>query len=113
MTVYLDLVMLLNFLVDFLLLLGTNKLSGFPPDPMRAAVGGVIGAVYSGVCLLPSFRFLSSLLWRTVFLGLMAAVAFGWNRSAIKRAGVFPDWYCGRSYTVSFKYAFYMDRFSG
>lgn len=89
MTVYLDLVMLLNFLVDFLLLLGTNKLSGFPPDPMRAAVGGVIGAVYSGVCLLPSFRFLSSLLWRTVFLGLMAAVAFGWNRSAIKRAGVF------------------------
>ena len=30
MEVYLDLVIILNFLVDFLLLLGTNRLSGFP-----------------------------------------------------------------------------------
>ena len=30
MVVYLDLVMLLNAAVDFLLLLGTNRLTGFP-----------------------------------------------------------------------------------
>lgn len=89
MTVYLDLVMLLNFLVDFLLLLGTNKLSGFPPEPGRAAAGGVIGAVYSGICMLPSFRFLGTVFWRTVFLGIMSAVAFGLDRTAVKRAGVF------------------------
>ena len=37
MAVYLDLVVLLNYLVDFLLLLGTNRLSGFPLAPGRCA----------------------------------------------------------------------------
>ena len=36
--IYLDLVMVLNFLVDFFLLLGTNRLSGFPAQPWRCAV---------------------------------------------------------------------------
>lgn len=89
MEVYLDLVMLLNFLVDFLLLLGTNRLSGFPPAVSRCALSAVLGAVYSGACLLPGFRFLGNLLWRTVSLGLMAAVAFGCNASALRRGGIF------------------------
>ena len=87
--VYLDLVMLLNFLVDFLLLLGTNRLSGFPGGPGRCALGALLGAVYSGACLLPGFSFLGNLLWRTVSLGLMGLAAFGWNRSALKRSGIF------------------------
>lgn len=89
MEIYLDLVMFLNFSVDFLLLLGTNRLSGFPLSPGRCALGAALGAVYSGTCLLPGFRFLSSLLWRGVSLALMAGAAFGWNRSAWKRGGVF------------------------
>lgn len=89
MEVYLDLVMLLNFLVDFLLLLGTNRLSGFPGAPGRCALAALLGAVYSGACLLPGFSFLGNLLWRTVSLGLMGLLAFGWNRSALKRSGVF------------------------
>ena len=59
MTVYLDLVMVLNFLVDFLLLLGTNRLSGFPPGIWRCGAGALVGAVYSGACLLPGFRLIS------------------------------------------------------
>ena len=89
MAVYLDLVVLLNFLVDLLLLLGTNRLTGFPPGVKRAAAAAGIGAVYSGACLLPGFRFLGNTLWRLVFLSLMASVAFGWNRSALKRGGIF------------------------
>jgi len=88
-TVYMDAVMLLNFLVDFLLLLGTNRLAGFPSGGGRAALAAALGAIYSGACLLPGFRFLGNLLWRTVSLALMASVAFGWNRSAVKRCGVF------------------------
>lgn len=87
--VYLDLVGILNFLVDFLLLLGTNRLSGFPLGAKRCALAAVLGGVYGGVCMLPGFRFLGSLLWRVVCLGLMAAIAFGWGRSAWKRGGVF------------------------
>lgn len=89
MSVYLDLVMLLNFLVDLLLLLGTDRLSGFPVDGKRAALAAFLGAVYSGACLLPGFWFLSNTLWRLVSLGLMASVAFGWDKSAVKRGGIF------------------------
>lgn len=89
MAVYVDIVAMLNFMVDFLLLLGTNRLSGFPSAGKRAVLAAGLGAVYSGACLLPGFRFLGNLLWRTVSLALMAGIAFGWNRSAVKRCGVF------------------------
>lgn len=89
MTVYLDLVILLNFLVDYLLLLGTNRLAGFPPAWGRSAAGALLGGLYGGACLVPGFRFLGNLFWRTVFLLLIAMLAFGWNRSALKRSGVF------------------------
>ncbi len=87
--VYLDLVVALNFLVDLLLLLGTNRLSGFPLAPGRAALAAALGAAYSGVCLLPGFRFLDNTLWRLVCLGIMGVLAFGCDRSAFKRVGVF------------------------
>lgn len=89
MEVYLDLVMVLNFLVDFLLLLGTNRLAGFPSGAWRCAVAALMGAVYSGACLLPGFRFLGNLLWRCVSLCLMGSMAFGLNASALKRCGIF------------------------
>lgn len=89
MEIYLDLVILLNFLVDFLLLLGTNRLSGFPPGICRCALGALLGAGYAAACLLPGFRFLGNLLWRTVFLCLMGVVAFGCSRSALLRGGLF------------------------
>ena len=89
MEICLDLVMVLNFLVDFLLLLGTNRLSGFPGAPGRCALGALVGGVYGGACLLPGFRFLGSYVWRLVFLCLMAGLAFGCSKSAVKRGGVF------------------------
>ena len=47
MKIYLDLVVILNFLVDFLLLLGTNRLSGFPASPLRAAAAAAQVALIS------------------------------------------------------------------
>ena len=89
MEIYLDLVMVLNFLVDFMLLLGTNRLSGFPLGPSRCALGALLGSVYSGACLLPGFRFLGNILWRSISLGLMGVACFGWSPSAVKRSGIF------------------------
>lgn len=88
-TVYLDLAVILNFLVDFLLLMGTNRLSGFPAGTRRCALAAALGGIYSGVSLLPGFHFLGNLLWRGVCLGIMSVIAFGMNRSAVKRGGVF------------------------
>lgn len=89
LTVYLDAVMALNFLVDFLLILGTNRLSGFPPGIKRAALAAALGAAYSGACLMPGFLFLGNGLWRLVSLGLMGSIAFGWNGNGFRRSVVF------------------------
>ena len=89
MEVYLDLVMLLNFLVDYLLLMGTNRLSGFPLGISRCAYGALLGSIYSGACLLPGFRFLGNLLWRIVSLALMGVAAFGCSRNSVKRTAIF------------------------
>lgn len=89
MRVYLDLVVLLNFLVDFFLLLGTNRLAGFSPGYGKCVLAAALGGIYGGACLLPGFGFLGNTLWRLVSLGLMAGIAFGWNRGAFQRGAVF------------------------
>lgn len=89
MTVYLDMVILLNFLVDYLLLLGTNRLCGHPPGWGRCAIAAGVGGIYGGLCLLPGFRFLGNTLWRMVSLGGMSFIAFGFCLGALRRGIVF------------------------
>lgn len=89
MVVYLDLVVLLNFLVDGLLLMGANRLTGHEPGLGRCALAGALGGIYAGLCMLPGSRFLGNLLWRMVSLFAMAVIAFGWNRSALRRGAIF------------------------
>ena len=87
MSVYLNLVMILNFLVDFLLILGTNRLSGFPPDWGRSALAAAVGGLYSGLCMIPGFHFMMNILWRIASLLVVSAVAFG--GSMLRRGGIF------------------------
>jgi len=87
--IYGDLVFLLNFLVDFFLILGANRLSGHPPGIGRGAAAAVLGGGYAFACLLPGFRFLGGFLWRMVFLCLIAAVAFGCRWNAVRRGVIF------------------------
>ena len=88
MSVYLNLVMILNFLVDFLLILGTNRLSGFPPDWGRSALAAAVGGLYGGLCMIPGFHFMMNFLWRIASLLVMSAVAFG-GSSMLRRGGMF------------------------
>lgn len=87
--IYIDLVAALNCAVDFLLILGTNRLAGFPPGCARAAWAAVLGGIYGGMCLIPEFAFLGYPQWRAVSLCLISLVAFGCNRSALHRGGIF------------------------
>ena len=87
--VYIDLVMILNFLVDFLLLMGTNRLCGYLPGGKRCAIAAALGAVYAGVCLLPGFSFLGNGFWRCICLALLSLIAFGKSVSALRRGMVF------------------------
>ena len=89
MVVYLDAFMGLNFLVDFCLILGVNRLSGHPPGVGRAAAAAALGGGYAGACLVPGFAFLGGGLWRAVSLGLMGCTAFGADRSGWQRSMLF------------------------
>lgn len=89
MPIYLDLVIILNFFVDFLLLVGTNRLAGYSPGAGRCALGGTLGGIYGGLCLLPGFRFLGNGFWRLVFLGLMALISYGADKSALRKGMLF------------------------
>ncbi len=89
MVVYLDLLVLLNFLVDFLLLLGTNRLLGYPPGIRRCALAAALGGLYGGACVMPGMAFLGSAFWYLVFLALMALIAFGCQRSTLRKGAVF------------------------
>lgn len=89
MPVYMDLVIILNFLVDFLLILGANRLCGHPPSVWKAVLAAAFGGLYCGVCLLPDFAFFGNIFWRIVSLALMSILAYGVSISAIRRGVVF------------------------
>ncbi len=86
---YIDLVMILNFMVDFLLLVSTNHLCGYPNNWGRVAVGAGVGGIYGGMCLLPAFRFMGSILWRLVILFLIVWLSFGFSITAARKGIVF------------------------
>ena len=85
MKLYLDVAILLNFVVDLLLLVGTNRVAGYPCGWKRCLLGAAVGGLYGGLCLLPGLGFLGNTLWRTVFLALMGSIAFGFHPRALRR----------------------------
>ena len=89
MPVYLDVLMLLNFAVDLLLLVGTNRLAGCPAGLKRTLPAAVLGGVYGGLCVLKGFYFLGGAIFRLGVLSLMALMAFGCTRDALRRGGLF------------------------
>ena len=87
--VHICLVMFYNFVVNFLLILGTDRLSGFPPSLCRVSLAAGVGGVYGGLCLVPSFYFLGHYLWRVVALIATGVVAFGCDLGAARRCVIF------------------------
>ena len=86
---YLAVVILLHMLVQLMLLLSVNRLTGFPQRVPRCLLAAGIGGIHSGLCLLPGLFFLGGLLWRCVFLFLMGITAYGPNKNGIRRCMLF------------------------
>lgn len=91
MVIYWDLVVILNFFVDFLLLMATGCLSDHVFRPGRQAAAALLGALYSGACLIPGFYFLGAWHWRLLSLAGMTVIAFGVKRQS---------WYFGALFFV-------------
>lgn len=89
MPIYLDVLMILNFLVDLLLLIATNRLSGHGAGLRRAVPAAVLGGVYGSACVIPGFTFLAGTMWRLVSLCLISVISFGIHREAVRRGVLF------------------------
>ena len=76
-TIYVDELCLLNFLVNFLLLLATSRLSGLHIRPGRLALAALLGAAYAVLTLLPAFGWTAGVLVKLAAAFLMCLTAFG------------------------------------
>lgn len=82
-------VMLLRFAVDFLLLLGASRMSGYPPDWGRTVAGASLGGLYGGLCLLPELAVLSHPIWLAVILCVICLTAFGFQSGGLRKSVLF------------------------
>ncbi len=82
-------VMLMHGLVNWFLLMGASRLCGCPAGPLRALTAAVAGGIYGGACLIPGFLFLGNLFWHTVILLCLALIAYGFQKSTLRRSMVF------------------------
>ena len=89
LVVYVDLVIILNSAVDFLLLLSVNRLTGYTSEIKRCVIGAVIGGVYGGLSLCPGLFFLQKWYWCIVALVVVTSVSFGFKVSALRRGALF------------------------
>ena len=73
MTVYIDELFIVNFILDYLLLWGAGLISGKRLKRWRIALGAVLGGVYALVCAVCSVK---AVLWLPVRVGVGIAMCF-------------------------------------
>lgn len=75
-TIYIDRLFVLNYICDYLILLGSARVCGLLLRRIRYAVGALFGAFYAVLSVFPSFAFLSLLPVKLAAGILMALIAF-------------------------------------
>ncbi|MBQ7670055.1 MAG: sigma-E processing peptidase SpoIIGA [Clostridia bacterium] len=76
MVIYIDVLLFLNLLIDYLLLSGVSRLLHEPTAKRRLIVGAAIGAASSLVILLPPLPLIVSAAIKLLFAALMVRAAF-------------------------------------
>lgn len=84
MTVYLDELFLLNFVVDYLLLLSAGRLAGEVLCRSRLALGALLGAAYAAAVFLPVGGFLLHPLCKLCSAVLMVLLGYGGSRRLLR-----------------------------
>jgi stage II sporulation protein GA (sporulation sigma-E factor processing peptidase) len=74
--VYIDIVLLINFVMDFFILWATAKIANLPLKITRLIWGAILGALYSLVVLFPEWPFLTSFLVKCACSIVMVWVAY-------------------------------------
>ena len=77
MVVYMDLLILLNFTVNYLLLYSASRLAGRNAQILRCALAAGFGSAYAAICTLVGFRFLGRPIFQILTLFSMCLIAYG------------------------------------
>lgn len=83
MTIYVDVLFVLNFFITYLLLLLTKALTKSTPKTYRLLIAGVIGGLYSLVILAPKLNFLITFFGKISVSAVMILIAFGFKRLTV------------------------------
>lgn len=87
--VYIDLLFLLNFTANYLLLLGTGRITGAILSRWRIALGAVAGALYAVLLFLPEMGWLDAWPFKLLSGILMPLIAFGGERALFRIIVIF------------------------
>ncbi len=71
-----------RFLVDAMLFMGVNKLTGVYANPLRSLFGAVAGSLYAVCCFVPPLAFLNGVVYHILFLLLTCWAAFDVGKEA-------------------------------
>lgn len=87
--VYIDLLFLLNFTANYLLLLAAGRMSGAVLRRPLLVLGAAIGALYAAAAFLPGLSWLSALPCKLASGVLMAVAAYGGGRGLLRSTVMF------------------------
>ena len=83
-TIYVDSVFLLNFIINYFILLLTARVCSLPLKRWRYSLGAALGALYSVAVLFPSFSFLSLPVLKLCLGAFMALISYSGSQNLIK-----------------------------
>lgn len=87
--VYLDSLIILNGLLNYLLLLGSARLAGEPLHRVRILLAALLGGGYAALVFLPGLEFLSTWICKAAVAVLMVLVGLGSSRRLFRQIVIF------------------------
>lgn len=87
--VYIDVLFLLNFVVDYLLLLASARITGEMISRVRLGLGALLGAGYAAALFLPGFDWLSRPICKVCSAVLIVLIGFGKSKRLLRLTLVF------------------------
>lgn len=89
MAVYGILVGVVSFVVNYLLLLGTNRLLNSTSNLWFLGIGAAVGTLHSVLCTMSRFRLFGGFSWHVLFLLVSGIAAFGLTAQSIRKCLLF------------------------
>lgn len=87
--IYIDELFIINFIVNYLILLVTAKVCAKRASRWRLALAAMTGSVYSVLSVLPNMGFLDSPLMMAVVAIIMVLIVYGGQRGLIRIGAIF------------------------